>query len=278
MEHYKAEVLAHTRHPTEGRAAELVSLGVRFPRYILPEVNTYRTFSRCYQSSRAVPTAKLLEQVVSHPVVPPLFGREQRGMVMCDTPVANVEGIWLEAATNAASHTSRLQAEAVHKSVQNRIIEPFLTINGVITAELAAWAWFLEQRLSSDADPAIKKFATKVYEAISKSTAEEKGIHLPYIDEEETHLESAPLVSAARCARNSYTPHGKVKKDCEADLRLAERLVQAGHFSPFEHVATPCIKGSTRGNFTYWDQERSVVDNRTQDAGMIIRRIEEFFG
>jgi thymidylate synthase ThyX len=69
---------------------------------------------------------------------------------------------------------------------------------------------------------------------------------LEYI-KDRTELQSLPKwelqkrVSVARCARVSYLTHDG-KRDIEKDLELFERLRTSGHWSPFEHVATPIPK------------------------------------
>jgi hypothetical protein len=66
-----------------------------------------------------------------------------------------------------------------------------------------------------------------------------RGFHLPFFDGEEREDRGdyeCALVSAARCARLSYTPHGEPARNIEADLALAERLLTSRHLSPFEHI------------------------------------------
>lgn len=46
----------------------ITSVQVKYPRFILPQLNTHRVFSRSTASSRAVPTAKLIEMVRNEPV------------------------------------------------------------------------------------------------------------------------------------------------------------------------------------------------------------------
>lgn len=48
---------------SEFDGVRLVTFEVEFHRFILPEINTHRVFSRNYQSSRAVPVKSLIEQV-----------------------------------------------------------------------------------------------------------------------------------------------------------------------------------------------------------------------
>jgi hypothetical protein len=66
-------------------------------------------------------------------------------------------------------------------------------------------------------------------------------------------------LSVARCARVSYLTHDG-RRDHERDLELYERLLGGGangHWSPFEHVATPFGDAATRSaNFTGWEQYR----------------------
>jgi len=52
-------------------------------------------------------------------------------------------------------------------------------------------------------------------------------------------IEKAKIeIAVARCARVSYTTFGEDKVDnYEADIKLYDRLLQSGHYSPFEHVA-----------------------------------------
>lgn len=51
-------------------------------------------------------------------------------------------------------------------------------------------------------------------------------------------IEIKKKISVARCARVSYLTHDG-KRDIEKDLELFEKLRTSGHWSPFEHVATP---------------------------------------
>jgi len=55
----------------------------------------------------------------------------------------------------------------------------------------------------------------------------------------EAQIQTALKISTSRCARISYTTVGdsEKKRDYEADIKLHDRLLQEGHFSPFEHCA-----------------------------------------
>ena len=56
-------------------------------------------------------------------------------------------------------------------------------------------------------------------------------------------LRTTWIISAARCARVSYLNHDKSEPDISKDIELADKLLEAGHMSPFEHQAIPmtCI-------------------------------------
>lgn len=265
------EVLAHTKHWDENPLHELVTLRVSYPRFILAEVNTYRTFSRCYSSSRAIPSHKVREIIQNDPTIPPKFGSMQAGMNMGDEVNAeDARNVWLEARDAALECSDRLTQLNIHKSVSNRLTEPFTNINGVITAELGPWLWFLRQRLDENADPAIQVLAKEVQKALKGSTPRWDPYmwHIPYILEEEKdlHHEERLLVSAARCARSSYTPHGEPKMDTEKDLKLARRLCDAGHYSPFEHQAVAFMdKMESGGNFRNWEQQRNFLDTNSKN-------------
>lgn len=277
-----AEVLLHTKHTSGNVLNALVTIKVCFPRYILAEVNTYRTFSRCYSSSRAVPSKIMRDLIEKDPTIPPKFGVEKSGMNMGDelSPevITAAKETWLSARTSALEFSEHLSTKlGIHKSVANRLTEPFVNINGVITAELGPWLWFLHQRLDKNADPAIQVLAGRVQEALKLSTPEENYWHVPYIlsSEEHLRLEDLVLLSAARCARTSYTPYGEPTMDYDKDMKLANRLIDAGHFSPFEHQAE-VASCPPLGNFKHWRQYRELVDFKSQNTGCMEVWLEKY--
>jgi hypothetical protein len=87
------------------------------------------------------------------------------------------------------------------------------------------------------------------------------GWHLPLIQDDERELPDDLLckLSVARCARVSYLTHDGTR-DHARDLELYERLLGGGangHWSPFEHVATPAPSADCwSANFAGWEQYR----------------------
>ncbi|MBV8154461.1 MAG: FAD-dependent thymidylate synthase, partial [Candidatus Eremiobacteraeota bacterium] len=116
----------------------LTTLEVTFPRFVLSEFNTHRVLSRNSSSSRAIPTPKLLERVMTDPVLPLEWGRNQKGMSASDvlTPEEEEEAkrIWLSARDAAIEHARKLMELKVHKQELNRVLEPFLWHTVIVTA------------------------------------------------------------------------------------------------------------------------------------------------
>lgn len=74
---YSAKVLADS---VSEDGVRLTTLELVIPRFVLAEFNTHRVFSRNSASSRAIPTVKLLRNVLENPFVPHRFSRNQAGM------------------------------------------------------------------------------------------------------------------------------------------------------------------------------------------------------
>lgn len=260
------KVIADSMSPEGER---LSTLQVKFHRYILPEFNTHRVFSRNFSSSRAIPTKKLLEQVRLNPAIPLHFGKNQPGMQAFEEldglEREAAERTWKEAAREAASFAAVLSDIGLHKQQVNRIIEPFLYVEGIVSS--TEWDNFFGLRAHPDAQPEIQDLAYKMIEALEESDPVELEYgqwHLPYVSEEEKY--SMPLdilrrVSSARCCRVSYLKHDGSSPSVEEDINLCNRLMSSKpiHASPFEHVATPIASGSS-GNFTGWLQYRKMVE------------------
>ncbi len=260
---YNARVLLDS---VGSNGIRLTTLEVTFPRFVLAEFNTHRTFSRSSASSRAVPTARLLERVETDPVVPLEWGRNKAGMsasdVLSGDEAETARRIWLSARDDAVAHARRLLSLKVHKQELNRLLEPFLWHTVIVTA--TEWQNFFELRCAPNAQPEIRAAASLMREAIAQSRPRDVGIgawHTPLIqpDEAGLELEARKRVSAARCARVSYLTH-EGKREIEKDLELYERLKSDRHLSPFEHVATPSDDSSFHANFRGWIQMRAEIE------------------
>lgn len=231
-------------------------------RFILPEVNTHRVFSRNWASSRAIPTAKLIQMVRENPATPIHWGKNQPGMQafkeLSPAALEAAQVYWRYAASQAVYCAQKLEEIGAHKQLVNRVLEPFLWVRGVISS--TEMENFYALRRHPDAQPEIKALADAMWEAeqVSTPTLLQPGQwHLPYIKEADydttwtapdESLKSDPAgitklikVSVARCARVSYLTHDGRETTVEEDAALYDRLVGSMplHASPAEHQATP---------------------------------------
>lgn len=248
----------------------LTTMEVTFHRFVLAEFNTHRVFSRNSASSRAIPVAKMLARVEEDPAWPLSWPEEQKGMQgggpLSFELQAGAFEVWDHARKSAIASAKNLVEIGLHKSVVNRLLEPFLWHTVIVSS--TEWQNFFAQRCSPLAQPEIKAVADLMKAAYAESSptlVKDGGWHTPYIQDDELDWspEKKQMVSAARCARVSYLTHDGVR-DPQEDLELFNRLVRAdpGHWSPLEHVATPedGRRWSARGNFTKWAQLRHAFE------------------
>lgn len=276
----QAKVIADSVAAHGGR---ITTLQLRYPRFIHAEFLTHRNFSRNASSSRAIPTAALIEQVRTNPAMPVHWGKNQPGMQAREELASEwerdqVKEHWLAAASKAAATAQSMLTIGAHKQIVNRILEPFLHIDVVVTS--TDFTNFFALRDHPDAQPEMQELARAMRRAIDESIPEQLGDddwHLPYVFANE--IEAAvdgPLsndqpedwdlllkLSTARCARVSYLKHDQSAPSIHDDLRLYGRLVgsEPRHASPCEHQATPFADPKQRSrNFVGWLQYRELVE------------------
>lgn len=226
----------------------LTTIEVEYPLYIHAQVMTHRVFSRNAQSSRAVPTAKLLELVGANKDVPN-FAKNKAGMEagepLSDKDMGKAKFLWNNHRIATIVLAKGLSELGVHKQWVNRLLMPFMNIKVIITA--TEWENFFKLRLEHDAQPEIQELACMIKRAMDERTPKmlEAGEwHLPYIGDADfssgyVDVDILRAISAARCSRVSYLNHDKSNPDIDKDLLQADNLWTSGHFSPFEHQATP---------------------------------------
>jgi thymidylate synthase ThyX len=242
----------------------LTTLSLTYPRFILAELNTHRMLSRNSASSRAIPTHKLLTEIIDNPAMPVEWGKNKPGM-HADESIGGLDEIfakaaWIEARNQAVAQAKKLTDLKVHKQVVNRILEPFMHARTVVTA--TDWTNFYTLRRAKDAQPEIKQLADAMWEAMDTSCPEEVpdgGWHLPYAD--------SLKCSVARCARVSYLTHENKTPVAEKDIQFHDRLLKSRHYSPFEHQATPMKEPKYYDNFFRWKQYRMVVRESQRNSG-----------
>lgn len=265
----------------------LITLEIELHRFVLSEMNTHRTLSRNFQSSRAVPIKNMIEQVRNDPAMPVHWGKNQPGMVAeSELDVLEKEGAklqWKEAAKKAAFMAESLSSMGVHKQVVNRLLEPFMWTKGVVTGTYDAWQAFLKLRAHKDAQPEIQSLAYNIQEAIDQSTPielKEGDWHVPYFRQHgvdglwssyyKDSLEHAIKISASCCAQVSYR---QLDDTIEKAQKIYDMLnlpcngvypENPPHFSPTEHIAVASSRMSTMysGNFNTKDfvQYRKLLE------------------
>jgi len=254
----KTELILASKHLTTGTI--LYTMRLTYPRFILPEQLTHRTFSRNTASSRAIPLKKTRRQVLSNPVIPIHLGAAQAGM----QAYREVQG-WraslgvsiIKGMRNccALGHWG-LEKLGFHKQVANRYIEPWL-----YTTQLVSFTDinnFILQRDNEAAEPhiqvvarQIKQITNKVEQAFDQGDLgyayirmlPQGGWHLPMTTISEKiqyDIETLKSISAGRCAQVSYSDIENNQLTTAANgERICKKLLESmpKHFSPVEHQA-----------------------------------------
>ncbi|MFA9261844.1 MAG: hypothetical protein ACEQSB_00590 [Undibacterium sp.] len=256
----------------------LATMHLRYPRIVHSELMTHRVFSRNARSSRAVPVATMLKEVMKEPFIPWHWGKNQKGMqadeecdelvdmsAIHDLPFMDCltrEEAWLLLRDNAVRGAEAFSKAGYHKQIANRLIEPFAYIDTLVSS--TDWANWDALRDHADAEPHIADLAREM--KIERHNSEPEPLkhgewHLPYVSKQEqvdiwldefggnqgngpeasdNHLRLLVKLSTARCARISYKPFDD-NGSIEKEVERHDMLVGSTplHASPAEHQATP---------------------------------------
>ena len=289
------KTIADSISPTGHR---ITTLQLRYPRFIHAEFMTHRAFSRNASSSRAIPVAKIIEDIQKDPAMPVHWGANQSGMQAREELDAEGKLLasmhWLDARDRVIEEVKQMLALGLHKQVANRALEPWSHINVVVTS--TSWANFFALRCHPDAQPEIQQLAQTMEHALLLSSPRLLAPgewHLPYADDSDSFVQAQQhfrsihptvhtpnqqeitnilrKVSTARCARVSYLTHDGRKTTVDEDIDLHNKLVVAQplHASPAEHQATPdrqigaekpfWLQPELHGNFVGWIQHRKML-------------------
>ena len=235
-----AKIIADT---TSKVGVRLVTMELRYPRFIHSEIMTHRMFSKNAASSRAIPGKSMRAAIRRDPAMPPVWGSNKAGMQsgaeIGARAVKAARCLWLALLWVALGVSWLLERIGCHKQIFNRITEPWSHISVVFTGVDRAYENLFALRTHKDAEPTFQALAlvmADVYYFGEVPDEFDRGgngaFHLPYIrdsdiatldaawgldviqqvfglDEPEfdPRFEDAKLavmVSAARCARVSY--------------------------------------------------------------------------
>jgi hypothetical protein len=294
----------YTPSPDSG-PVRLTTFEITHNRFILAEVNTHKVLSKNSASSRAIPVEKQVKKIADEIALPVVWPTEQKGMQggepLSEAAQAAAVQEWMTAAQNAINTVLKLRdipwdkdeaqleaeggggGEVLHKSVVNRLLEPFMWHTAVVTG--TAWENFFLQRAHKDAQPefqAVAKLMLEKYRSNRPVNLNPGEWHLPYVSQEDRDEVWGDLdpssgeyldgwttlakISAGRCARTSYlTQNGT--RDLSEDLTLFGRLIdrtsdeEPRHWSPLEHPATPWPENRQSGSLTFKALNGSYVDS-----------------
>lgn len=278
----------------------ITTMELEYPRFIHSEFMTHRMFSRNSASSRAIPVAKIIEQVENNPAMPVHWGKNQAGM-QAKEELHGVEReamiqSWIASAKEAASRAKVMSQAGLHKQVVNRVLEPYQIMKVLVTA--TEWNNFFWLRAHKDAQPEIHELAIQMRKAMLESKPEELEYgmwHLPYVvskitdgkqsfwvdEETEISLQDAQMISCSSCAQVSYR---KLDSSLEKAKDIYKKLVESEpvHASSLEHAAMCAdemgypkhlTNGWTHedyegrnwsGNFRGWIQYRQLIPNNVK--------------
>lgn len=260
LKNYSVEII---KDSVSKAGCRLTTMKLVYPRYIHAEFMTHRVFSRNASSSRAIPIDKMIEKIKVNPAIPLTWGSNKAGMQAGKEvgveALANAYSEWLFALDFAIERAEELHKIGLHKQHVNRILEPFMLIEVLVTA--TEWDNFFELRCHEDAQPEIQHLANIMRKALNESKPVERLVHLPFVDDDIGEDKSFKL-STARCARVSYTLRDG-STDEEKDIALHDRLVVAEplHASPAEHQAVAMRDDRFNRNFRGWSMYRNKLEN-----------------
>lgn len=277
---YACQILLDSINPTGNR---LTTFQITYPRFVHSEFMTHRVFSRNSASSRAIPVAKMIEAVENDPVMPVWWGKNESGMQakeeLCSENQERAKQRWLDARSDAVHNVKNLMSIGLHKQIANRILEPWMWITVIASAtELDN---FFALRCHPDAQPEIQRIAYMMHEVYSGSTAQDLAWgewHVPFpgdtarwelsenaLDEAKRGDSRAIKISTGKLTRVSFLTH-EGKRDFEEDIALHDRILKAGHMSPFEHCAF-ADKGPQTCNFKGFTQYRKMIPGEAVFTG-----------
>ncbi len=252
---------------TQKRLATFV---LKIPKFLWGHIISHRTLSRNSASSRAIPAKRIRKYVLNDPFLPVYFGENRAGM-QSGKPFRGLKlflakKIWLWSRYVPVFFHWLGEKLGMHKEVVNRLIEPWLMVDVIITA--TEWSNFISLRSNEAAQPEIRYVAERMNLLLQDqkpNILQSDEWHLPFIlDTEHTlDLEMRKKISAARCARVSYSLFDGKTSDINSDLKLCERLSSSGHWSPFEHVAQALNTRKRMGNLIGWKQFRKEFKNES---------------
>ena len=262
----KAKCLAATKSSFEKR--RLYTVQFTIPRVCLAEFVTHGLVRRNTSSSRAIPVATRIKNVMANPWIPHRVGVNKPGMQATEylSPVEYEEfvRVWKNHVKEACSFGEDLSTiKKVHKEIANRVFENFSYVTLIATS--AHWETFFRQRIHEAAQDPIAEAAIAIYEAIAAAEIEYYDIHIPFASKEwkqrfqgfyfGQELYRSDLVTLRKALEeseevwntisSSVGRAASVSYERQDEERTQEQLMNIfnkmytsdpAHWSPFEHI------------------------------------------
>jgi thymidylate synthase ThyX len=182
---------------------------------------------------------------------------------------------------NGRSNITYHRSKKDWKKKQSSIINNLAAIGytPMINEPTTEIAWL--QANKGQAEIHMMALAESMWDAYNESVPKELKAgewHIPFGDMIELGqwgIDEAVInrikVATARCARVSYTVVGEEDKPAnyENDIKLHDRLVASGHWSPFEHCAKVMSDDEISDNYIYHDS-RDVRDRATATGTIVV--------
>lgn len=262
---YDAKIIEDSIGPNGVR---LTTFQVRYPRMVHSEIMTHRVFERNAKSSRAKPILKVIKEIIRDPVIPIFWGKTRKGM----QSVEEIKGVrlwiakfvWLSLMYMAIIAQYILYKLKLHKQIANRITEPWLYIDVLITG--TNFDNFFNLRCHKDAQPELQKIAVMMARLYMTSKPKQLKLgewHLPYITDNERSVYSNNDLckfSSSRCARVSYFDNEFQLTDIVKDFETFQKLSgDPMHASAMGHQAKATDKFEYSGPLLGWIQFRKTL-------------------
>ena len=262
------------------------SMGVRLttfecevPKVFLQDLNTHRMLSRNAASSAAIPTKTIIENIRNGNYYhPPKWFRNTPGMqtveeITDEYELDSLDDSWGRMVDRACEDAEFLASLGLHKRYANRVLEPYMMVKWLVTA--TDWDNFLNLRQHGGAQYELQVLAGKIRDLLNTHEPQATKYHVPYLRGwEELDVQTRPitddefrqfaLISAARCARVSYNK--TEAQDRRDEINRAQKLLDSGHMSPFEHIAKVDATWKSRSPYGYcgnfrlpWVQFRKTI-------------------
>lgn len=249
----------------ESNGTRVTTMLWRVPRFLLPQLNTYRVLSRSVSSSRAKRFTKTVQEVRRNPYTPYVWQANHAGMqgeeLLELWKVPFVNALWKASMWSQTAFAQLINSFGVSKQYTNRLIEPYMYVDYLVTS--TTFDNFIKQRDNYHAQLEIQIVARRLKLALRESEPkilEPYDWHIPFVNQETFEaygLYDSLKLSVARCARTSYGTPSDIS-EVGKDLKLFARLATDGHLSPFEHVVV--AYGEYGGNLTGVGQLRKILE------------------